>query len=154
MKLITLSLLVTLSSFAQIQISERVVAEYHVDKIANLHTYVAYEFIKEKLRSFECLEPEVTTTIVKKSKFRFFSNNIPGLFQVDLKTKCFSEGLEQIKFALGGFGYDEDYTTIDLEVILNGKTHLYQTCAYGLDSAPRKCPSFYADFNREFSQSL
>jgi len=147
-------LLLSLSAFTQTYISQRLVTNYHVESIAARHTQVARDFINEKLRAFDCLEIKLSETITKETKFRFFSNNIPGHYQLDMNTKCYNSELSKVRFAIDGFGYDEDYTVIDLEVTVSGKKHLYQTCAYGGENMATKCPSFLSSQKPEFSTKL
>lgn len=154
MKTIIITLLLSISAFTQTYISERLVTSYHVESIAARHTQVAREFINEKLRDFDCLQIELNESVTKEVKLRFFSNNIPGEYQLDLNTKCYNSDLTRVRFAIDGFGYDEDYTAIDLEVTVKGKKHFFQTCGYGSDREARKCPASYKNMKREFSSKI
>ena len=147
-------LLLSFSAFTQTYISERLVTTYHVEGIAAKHTQVARDFINEKLRDFDCLEIKLDQRITKEAKFRLFSNNIPGNYQLDMNTKCYSPELSRVRFAIDGFGYDEDYTVIDLEVSVRGEKYTYQTCAYGGESVATKCPSFLDSVEQNFSTQL
>ncbi len=155
MKKLIIATIVLASSnaFSQVIVSERIKAYCHAEKIAINHLITARTFFNDKLRGYDCLNVEIDAKIIKKVQTRFFSNNIPGELQIDIKTQCSETGMTRVRFAIDGFGYDEDYTEIDLEVTKNGKKYTDQICAYGIGGEVRNCRGHY-DEPRNFSRKI
>ncbi len=151
--LVFVSFILSASSFAA-EIKERVTVPYWAPGIASGHAAVAEEYLNKTLKTYDCLQGELESTVLKKTKTHIFTHDEPGTMQLTYSTKCFSDDLKDFKFLFNLGGYDEDYSELILRITTRKHGAIdTRICIYGGDDRLTKCPSIIP-VGTDFSETV
>jgi hypothetical protein len=149
------SLIVLASSlFAQdLAIKQELKVRYYAKTIVGLHMNAFTEKVNEELRKFNCLQPDIETTITKEARTRIFSKDEPGEVLITVRSTCYNSKLKGFRFSIDSFGYDEDYTDFNLELATQSGIQGLRFCGYGLYDSAFQCP-LPPDGEQKFSSEI
>lgn len=140
--LVLMASFLSASAFAaELPVSQVLTTPYYAEFLAPVHIRIAFGFMDDELRKYDCLAGKTDAEITKKARTRIFGNDIPGEYKLTYETKCFGADLKGVRFYVSSIGYDEDYTQVVLELKTKSKGTLYpELCIYGPGEV-RKCPA-------------